>query len=73
MRSIRSNKEMITALLADYKSQNTAEFQDDGLPVALPLENKYENRFETNEIKRCLIFVIANLYTFGADFNIVRT
>ncbi|XP_048509646.1 neurotrophin 1 [Athalia rosae] len=53
MRSIRSNKEMISALLADYKSQSSSELHDDGLPLALPLElNKYENRFESNEIKR---------------------
>ncbi|XP_046436240.1 uncharacterized protein LOC124188019 [Neodiprion fabricii] len=52
LRSIRSNREMISALLADYKSQSTTEFYDDRLPVALPLENKFENRFESNEIKR---------------------
>lgn len=52
MRSIRSNREMVSALLADYKSQSNTELYDDGLPQALPLENKYENRFESNEIKR---------------------
>lgn len=51
MRSLRSNKEMVAALLTDYKSQ---DFDDSAetLPVALPLENKYENRYENNEIRR---------------------
>ncbi|XP_076162937.1 neurotrophin 1 [Ptiloglossa arizonensis] len=58
-RSLRSNKEMVAALLTDYKSQ---DFDDSGerLPVSLPLESKfenkytgrYENRYESNEIRR---------------------
>lgn len=50
-RSLRSNKEMVAALLTDYKSQ---DFDDSAetLPVALPLQNKYENRYENNEIRR---------------------
>lgn len=50
-RSLRSNKEMVAALLTDYKSQ---DFDDSAetLPVALPLESKFENRYENNEIRR---------------------
>ncbi|XP_076686553.1 neurotrophin 1 isoform X2 [Andrena cerasifolii] len=58
-RSLRSNKEMVAALLTDYKSQ---DFDDSGesLPVSLPLESKFENkydgryesRYESNEIRR---------------------
>ncbi|CAL7951869.1 unnamed protein product [Xylocopa violacea] len=50
-RSLRSNKEMVAALLTDYKSQDFDESAE-ALPVALPLENKYENRYESNEIRR---------------------
>ncbi|XP_031841326.1 neurotrophin 1 [Nomia melanderi] len=52
-RSLRGNKEMVAALLTDYKSQ---DFDDsaESLPVSLPLENKYsyESRYESNEIRR---------------------
>ncbi|XP_076753938.1 neurotrophin 1 isoform X2 [Xylocopa sonorina] len=50
-RSLRSNKEMVAALLTDYKSQDFDESAE-SLPIALPLENKYENRYESNEIRR---------------------
>ncbi|XP_076618905.1 neurotrophin 1 [Colletes latitarsis] len=58
-RSLRSNKEMVAALLTDYKSQDFDE-SGESLPVSLPLENKYENkysgryenRYENNEIRR---------------------
>ncbi|XP_011171396.1 uncharacterized protein LOC105204067 isoform X2 [Solenopsis invicta] len=50
IRSLRSNKEMVSALLTDYKAQDGSA--EEKLPSALPLENKYENRFESNEIKR---------------------
>ncbi|XP_017892561.1 neurotrophin 1, partial [Ceratina calcarata] len=50
-RSLRSNKEMVAALLADYKSQDFDE-SGESLPISLPLENKYENRYESNEIRR---------------------
>ncbi|XP_076643607.1 neurotrophin 1 [Halictus rubicundus] len=54
-RSLRGNKEMVAALLTDYKSQ---DFDDSGesLPVSFSYENKYdgryENRYESNEIRR---------------------
>lgn len=51
MRSLRSNKEMVAALLTDYKSQDFDESAET-LPVPLPLENKYDNRYENNEIRR---------------------
>lgn len=41
---------MVSALLTDYKSQDGSA--EEKLPSALPLENKYENRYESNEIKR---------------------
>ncbi|XP_024880364.1 neurotrophin 1-like, partial [Temnothorax curvispinosus] len=50
IRSLRSNKEMVSALLTDYKAQDGSA--EEKLPSALPLENKYENRYESNEIKR---------------------
>ncbi|KAG7208593.1 hypothetical protein KM043_014803 [Ampulex compressa] len=62
-RSLKTNKEMVSALLTDYKAQDNTG-NDDGLPLALPLENKFENkyhnryenryesRYENNEIKR---------------------
>ncbi|XP_053970288.1 neurotrophin 1 [Hylaeus volcanicus] len=58
-RSLRGNKEMVAALLTDYKSQDFDE-SGESLPVSLPLESKfqnkysgrYENRFESNEIRR---------------------
>ncbi|XP_017791418.1 PREDICTED: uncharacterized protein LOC108573473 [Habropoda laboriosa] len=50
-RSIRGNKEMVAALLTDYKSQDYDE-SGESTPLALPLENKYENRYESNEIRR---------------------
>ncbi|XP_036144210.1 neurotrophin 1-like isoform X2 [Monomorium pharaonis] len=50
IRSLRSNKEMVSALLTDYKAQDGSA--EEKLPAALPLENKYENRYESNEIKR---------------------
>ncbi|XP_011696408.1 PREDICTED: uncharacterized protein LOC105455058 [Wasmannia auropunctata] len=46
IRSLRSNKEMVSALLADYKAQDGSA--EEKLPSALPLENRYES----NEIKR---------------------
>ncbi|EGI61959.1 Protein spaetzle [Acromyrmex echinatior] len=46
IRSLRSNKEMVSALLTDYKAQDGSA--EEKLPSALPLENRYEN----NEIKR---------------------
>ncbi|XP_020281454.1 uncharacterized protein LOC109853597 isoform X2 [Pseudomyrmex gracilis] len=56
MRSLRSNKEMVAALLTDYKAQEDAGSAEEKLPVPLPLEtkyeNRYENRYESNEIKR---------------------
>ncbi|XP_012287933.1 neurotrophin 1 [Orussus abietinus] len=51
LRSIRSNKEMVAALLADYKVQDSG-ILDDELPPALQQESRYENRYESNEIKR---------------------
>ncbi|XP_011629502.1 neurotrophin 1 isoform X2 [Pogonomyrmex barbatus] len=55
IRSLRSNKEMVSALLTDYKAQDYGSAEEK-LPSALPLENKYENRYESryesNEIKR---------------------
>ncbi|KAM0731327.1 Neurotrophin 1 [Formica fusca] len=51
MRSLRSNKEMVAALLTDYKAQDYGSAEEK-LPSPLPLENKYENRYESNEIKR---------------------
>ncbi|XP_031775518.1 neurotrophin 1 [Apis florea] len=51
MRSLRSNKEMVAALLTDYKFQDFDESAET-LPVPLPLENKYDNRYENNEIRR---------------------
>ncbi|KAF3429619.1 hypothetical protein E2986_08975 [Frieseomelitta varia] len=51
-RSLRSNKEMVTALLTDYKSQDFDDSGESPPPIALPLENKYENRYESNEIRR---------------------
>ncbi|XP_011267920.1 neurotrophin 1 isoform X1 [Camponotus floridanus] len=51
MRSLRSNKEMVAALLTDYKAQDYGS-EEEKLPSPLPLENKYENRYESNEIKR---------------------
>ncbi|KAH0951615.1 hypothetical protein HN011_009380 [Eciton burchellii] len=50
-RSLRSNKEMVAALLTDYKTQDYGSAEDKS-PIALPLENRYENRHENNEIKR---------------------
>ncbi|XP_017756095.1 PREDICTED: uncharacterized protein LOC108547896 [Eufriesea mexicana] len=50
VRSLRGNKEMVAALLTDYKSQDFDE-AGDSFPI-LPLENKYENRYESNEIRR---------------------
>ncbi|XP_012061227.1 PREDICTED: uncharacterized protein LOC105624479 [Atta cephalotes] len=46
IRSLRSNKEMVLALLTDYKAQDGSA--EEKLPSALSLENRYEN----NEIKR---------------------
>ncbi|KAL6429264.1 hypothetical protein ACFW04_008166 [Cataglyphis niger] len=51
MRSLRSNKEMVAALLTDYKAQEYGSGEEK-LPSPLSLENKYENRYESNEIKR---------------------
>ncbi|XP_015601905.1 uncharacterized protein LOC107270945 isoform X2 [Cephus cinctus] len=51
-RSIRSNRDMVAALLTDYKVQDSGGFETD-LPEALPLRTRYDNnRFESNEIKR---------------------
>ncbi|EZA52542.1 uncharacterized protein LOC105281847 isoform X1 [Ooceraea biroi] len=54
-RSLRSNKEMVAALLTDYKAQDYGSTEDKS-PIALSLEtkyeNRYENRYESNEIKR---------------------
>ncbi|XP_043274934.1 neurotrophin 1 [Venturia canescens] len=47
MRSIRGNKEMVAALLTDYKSEDDPENLRNR-PSALPLENRFEN----NEIRR---------------------
>ena len=58
MRSIRNNKGMVSALLADYKDQ---QFQEEGFPeeeevvIVSPApyrtiyENRYDNRFESND------------------------
>ncbi|XP_025156704.1 neurotrophin 1 isoform X1 [Harpegnathos saltator] len=55
IRSLRTNKEMVSALLTDYKTQDYGSAEEK-LPVPLPLENKfethYENKYENNEIKR---------------------
>ncbi|KAF7402311.1 hypothetical protein HZH66_004578 [Vespula vulgaris] len=52
-RSLRNNKDMVSALLTDYKVQE-GRFDDHSSPS--PFENRYENRFEnryeSNEIKR---------------------
>ncbi|XP_032689276.1 uncharacterized protein LOC116852751 isoform X2 [Odontomachus brunneus] len=54
-RSLRTNKEMVAALLTDYKMQDYGSAEEK-LPIAQPLENKfetrYENRYENNEIRR---------------------
>lgn len=42
---------MVAALLADYKAQDYGSAEEK-LPNPLPLETKYENRYESNEIKR---------------------
>ena len=57
MRSIRSNKEMVTALLADYKMEEIGNSEDEVSNQFLTNyeeshENKYENRFKINELKR---------------------
>lgn len=41
---------MVSALLTDYKAQDGSA--EEKLPIALPLENKFETRYESNEIKR---------------------
>ncbi|XP_029168028.1 neurotrophin 1-like isoform X2 [Nylanderia fulva] len=51
IRSLRTNKEMVAALLTDYKAQDYGSAEEK-LPNPLPLETKYENRYESNEIKR---------------------
>ncbi|XP_066594946.1 neurotrophin 1 [Prorops nasuta] len=59
MRSLRSNKEMVAALLTDYKVQDSRGL-DEKIPRPLPLENQYENhyensyesQYESNEIRR---------------------
>ncbi|XP_014477606.1 PREDICTED: uncharacterized protein LOC106746022 [Dinoponera quadriceps] len=55
IRSLRTNKEMVAALLTDYKMPDYGSAEEK-LPIPLPLENKfetrYENRYENNEIKR---------------------
>nr|XP_012228352.1 PREDICTED: uncharacterized protein LOC105675647 [Linepithema humile] len=55
IRSLRSNKEMVSALLTDYKTPDAGSIEEK-LPIALALdtkyENRYENRYESNEIKR---------------------
>ncbi|XP_078050798.1 neurotrophin 1 [Augochlora pura] len=54
-RSLRSNKDMVAALLTDYKAQ---DFDDSGESISAPssYENKYdgryEHRYESNEIRR---------------------
>ena len=60
MRSIRNNKEMVSSLLADYKFQENEinkDYDNDEsnvspTPYKTIYENKYDNRFESNEIKR---------------------
>lgn len=46
---------MVAALLTDYKMQDYRSVEEK-LPIALPMEHKtesrYENRYESNEIKR---------------------
>jgi len=41
----------VAALLTDYKTQDYGSAEDKS-PIALPLENRYDNRYESNEIKR---------------------
>ncbi|XP_011302364.1 uncharacterized protein [Fopius arisanus] len=49
-RSLRGNKDMVSSLLTDFSPQ------DNNYPKALPLEshvdNRFENKYENNEIKR---------------------
>nr|XP_033335470.1 neurotrophin 1-like [Megalopta genalis] len=55
IRSLRSNKEMVAALLTDYKAQ---DFDDSGESISAPssyenrYDGRYEHRFESNEIRR---------------------
>ncbi|KAK2580799.1 hypothetical protein KPH14_011533 [Odynerus spinipes] len=49
-RSLRSNKEMVAALLTDYKVQE-GRFEDQS-SFDSRYESPYENRYESNEIKR---------------------
>lgn len=42
---------MVAALLTDYKAQDYGSAEEK-LPSPLSLDNKYENRYESNEIKR---------------------
>lgn len=46
---------MVAALLTDYKTEDDPE-NDNDRPTALALENRYENRFENNEIRRLVRF-----------------
>lgn len=54
MRSLRNNKDMVAALLSDYKPQDSSNNEE--FIVASPYDtrytNRYEGRFENNEIKR---------------------
>ena len=61
MRSIRSNKEMVSALLTDYKVHNVEvpEQTEEDVITATSFKSVYDNEFDThnnhyenNEIKR---------------------
>lgn len=53
MKSIRGNKDMISALLADYNGQDSEHDYRKSLPLDTSrFENRYENKYESNELKR---------------------
>jgi hypothetical protein len=60
MRSIRNNKDMVDALLADFKLQDGGFNEDEDIPQSsytTSFNNRYDKRYESrletsNEIKR---------------------
>jgi len=42
---------MVSALLTDYKAPDAGSMEEK-FPITLALDSKYENRYESNEIKR---------------------
>lgn len=51
MRSIRSNKDMVTALLKDYNLQSEDKNEEVNTEDFLS-DIRFDNRYENNEIKR---------------------